>query len=117
MGRTTLTRSNIHHYTSPTHTHTPHAALALAPLHPHTTHTYTSHPACRYDGWVTELADAARVKDLRSPAGIDNLLYSADTYFSCFADLALTSPVDYFKEGKGSLMQVCVCHVGNGCIF
>lgn len=57
---------------------------------------------------MTELADAARVKDLRSPAGIDNLLYSADTYFSCFADLALTSPVDYFKEGQGSLMQVCV---------
>lgn len=25
--------------------------------------------------------------------GLDNLLYSADTYFSCFADLALTSPV------------------------
>jgi len=56
---------------------------------------------------VTELADAARVKDLRSPAGLDNLLYSADTYFSCFADLALTSPVEYFKEGQGSLMQ-CV---------
>jgi uncharacterized protein with NAD-binding domain and iron-sulfur cluster len=47
------------------------------------------------------------VKDLRSPAGLDNLLYSADTYFSCFADLALTSPVEYFKEGQGSLMQ-CV---------
>lgn len=61
----------------------------------------------RYDGWVTELKDAARVKDLRAAAGIDNLLYSADTYFSCFADLALTSPVDYFKEGQGSLMQ-CV---------
>eukprot|EP00882_Tetradesmus_deserticola_P004495 GHRQ01004741.1.p1 GENE.GHRQ01004741.1~~GHRQ01004741.1.p1 ORF type:complete len:590 (+),score=291.33 GHRQ01004741.1:167-1936(+) len=61
----------------------------------------------RYDGWVTELKDAARVKDLRSPAGLDNLLYSADTYFSCFADLALTSPVEYFKEGQGSLMQ-CV---------
>jgi zeta-carotene desaturase len=56
---------------------------------------------------VTELKDAARVKDLRAPAGIDNLLYSADTYFSCFADLALTSPVEYFKEGQGSLMQ-CV---------
>jgi zeta-carotene desaturase len=62
---------------------------------------------CSYDGWVTELKDAARVKDLRSPAGLDNLLYSADTYFSCFADLALTSPVEYFKEGQGSLMQ-CV---------
>ena len=39
--------------------------------------------------------------------GIDNLLYSADTYFSCFADLALTSPEDYYKEGEGSLLQ-CV---------
>jgi zeta-carotene desaturase len=46
------------------------------------------------------------VKDLRSPAGLDNLLYSADVFFSCFADLALTSPVEYFKEGQGSLMQV-----------
>lgn len=27
--------------------------------------------------------------------------------FSCFADLALTSPDDYYKEGEGSLMQ-CV---------
>lgn len=53
------------------------------------------------------MKDAARVKDLRSPAGLDNLLYSADTYFSCFADLALTSPVEYFREGQGSLMQ-CV---------
>lgn len=56
---------------------------------------------------MTELKDAARVRDLRSPAGLDNLLYSADTYFSCFADLALTSPVEYFREGQGSLMQ-CV---------
>eukprot|EP00879_Flechtneria_rotunda_P025719 GHRR01027358.1.p1 GENE.GHRR01027358.1~~GHRR01027358.1.p1 ORF type:complete len:451 (+),score=201.26 GHRR01027358.1:809-2161(+) len=61
----------------------------------------------RYNGWVTELQDAARMKDLRSPAGLDNLLYSPDTYFSCFADLALTSPVEYFREGQGSLMQ-CV---------
>ncbi|EFJ44652.1 hypothetical protein VOLCADRAFT_95071 [Volvox carteri f. nagariensis] len=61
----------------------------------------------RYDGWVTEMKDASRVRDTRSPAGLDNLLYSADTYFSCFADLALTSPVEYFKEGEGSLMQ-CV---------
>jgi hypothetical protein len=89
----------------------------------------------RYDGWVTEmkvraaqlilacarpwplkgpdfsamplpLQNTARVKDLRSAAGLDNLLYSADTYFSCFADLALTSPVEYFREGQGSLMQV-----------
>jgi len=39
--------------------------------------------------------------------GIDNLLYSADADFSCFADLAVTSPADYYKEGEGSLLQ-CV---------
>ena len=38
-------------------------------------------------------------------AGIDNLLYSVDTEFSCFADLALTSPGDYYKPGEGSLIQ------------
>lgn len=32
---------------------------------------------------------------------------SADADFSCFADLALTSPVDYYRPGQGSLMQ-CV---------
>lgn len=37
----------------------------------------------RYDGWVTEMSnDPAKVKDLKGGArGIDNLLYSADTYF------------------------------------
>ena len=45
--------------------------------------------------------------------GMDNLLYSADVEFSCFADLALTSPGDYYKEGEGSLMQ-CVLTPGNG---
>ena len=39
--------------------------------------------------------------------GLDNLLYSADADFSCFADLAVTSPVDYYKDGEGSLLQ-CV---------
>ena len=39
--------------------------------------------------------------------GIDNLLYSADADFSCFADLAITSPVDYYRDGQGSLLQ-CV---------
>ena len=38
-------------------------------------------------------------------AGIDNLLYSADAEFSCFADLALTSPGEYYKPGEGSLIQ------------
>ncbi|KAL6775934.1 ZDS1 [Auxenochlorella protothecoides x Auxenochlorella symbiontica] len=59
----------------------------------------------RYDGWVTELREASNKGE--EPAGLNNLLYSADADFSCFADLALTSPVDYFKEGQGSLMQ-CV---------
>ena len=70
----------------------------------------------RYDGWVTELGDgalqeAAR-RDLARPAGLDNLLYTADADFSCFADLALASPVDYRKEGVGSLLQ-CVLTPGD----
>jgi zeta-carotene desaturase len=70
----------------------------------------------RYDGWVTELGDgaleeAAR-RDVARPAGLDNLLYTADADFSCFADLALASPVDYRKEGLGSLLQ-CVLTPGD----
>eukprot|EP00798_Chlamydomonas_sp_ICE-L_P014105 gene14105-20062_t len=63
----------------------------------------------RYNGWVTELQDKTKMKDLVSKKahGIDNLLYSADVFFSCFADLALTSPVEYYKQNEGSLMQ-CV---------
>lgn len=67
----------------------------------------------RFNGWVTELQDDAKMKmvdgDLSDGkgAGIDNLLYSADAEFSCFADLALVSPGEYYKEGEGSLMQ-CV---------
>jgi zeta-carotene desaturase len=60
----------------------------------------------RFDGWVTELKDPARAKQVATPAGMDNLLYSADADFSCFADLALTSPKDYYREGQGSLLQV-----------
>lgn len=60
----------------------------------------------RYDGWVTELNDTTKVKNLSKAFGIDNLLYSADADFSCFADLALTSPTDYYKPGEGSLMQL-----------
>mmetsp|Transcript_5906 Transcript_5906/g.8392 ORF Transcript_5906/g.8392 Transcript_5906/m.8392 type:complete len:595 (-) Transcript_5906:55-1839(-) len=65
----------------------------------------------RFDGWVTELQDEARMMDVSGDqsdgrgAGIDNLLYSVDTEFSCFADLALTSPGDYYKPGEGSLIQ------------
>jgi len=60
----------------------------------------------RFDGWVTEMQDATERKQLGHAAGLDNLLYSADADFSCFADLALTSPKDYYREGQGSLMQV-----------
>lgn len=65
----------------------------------------------RFDGWVTELDDENRMMDLSGDqsdgrgGGIDNLLYSADAEFSCFADLAVTSPGEYYKEGEGSLIQ------------
>jgi zeta-carotene desaturase len=60
----------------------------------------------RFDGWVTELKDSAERNQLDHAAGMDNLLYSADADFSCFADLALTSPANFYKEGEGSLLQV-----------
>ncbi|MGB3655546.1 MAG: 9,9'-di-cis-zeta-carotene desaturase [Rivularia sp. (in: cyanobacteria)] len=60
----------------------------------------------RFDGWVTEMHDAHKRKQLQQAAGIDNLLYTPDADFSCFADLALTSPADYYREGSGSLMQL-----------
>jgi len=66
---------------------------------------------CRFDGWVTELNDERRMMDVSGDqsdgkgGGIDNLLYSADAEFSCFADLAVTSPGEYYKEGEGSLIQ------------
>ena len=60
----------------------------------------------RFNGWVTELQDAAERHQLDHAAGLDNLLYTADADFSCFADLALTSPADYYRPGEGSLLQV-----------
>lgn len=60
----------------------------------------------RFDGWVTELNDAANRQQLEQAVGIDNLLYTPDADFSCFADLALTSPGDYYKPGEGSLLQL-----------
>ncbi|MDJ0798133.1 MAG: 9,9'-di-cis-zeta-carotene desaturase [Calothrix sp. MO_167.B12] len=60
----------------------------------------------RFDGWVTELEDAEQRQQLNRAAGIDNLLYTADADFSCFADLALTSPADYYRPGEGSLLQL-----------
>lgn len=60
----------------------------------------------RFDGWVTEMQDTEQRRQLNRAAGIDNLLYSSDADFSCFSDLALSSPQDYYREGQGSLMQV-----------
>lgn len=60
----------------------------------------------RFNGWVTELADGSLHRD-GDARGLDNLLYSADADFSCFADLAVTSPADYYRAGQGSLLQ-CV---------
>lgn len=60
----------------------------------------------RFDGWVTEMNDPQARKQVEKATGLDNLLYTADADFSCFADLALTSPSDYYKEGEGSLMQL-----------
>ena len=60
----------------------------------------------RFDGWVTELNDADKREQLEKAVGIDNLLYTPDADFSCFADLALASPGDYYKEGQGSLLQL-----------
>jgi zeta-carotene desaturase len=68
----------------------------------------------RYDGWVTELNEEheSQRRDLNNPTGLNNLLYTADADFSCFADLALASPEDYRKEGEGSLLQ-CVLTPGD----
>ncbi len=60
----------------------------------------------RFDGWVTELHDPAARRQLDQAVGMDNLLYTPDADFSCFADLALTSPSDYYREGEGSLLQL-----------
>lgn len=65
----------------------------------------------RFDGWVTELNSVERMLDIAGDqsdgrgGGIDNLLYSVDAEFSCFADLAVTSPGEYYKAGEGSLIQ------------
>lgn len=59
----------------------------------------------RYNGWVTELQDLEKSRQLRRAVGLDNLLYTPDADFSCFADLALASPEDYYIEGQGSLIQ------------
>lgn len=60
----------------------------------------------RFNGWVTELEDEEHMRDLSQAHGLDNLLYTSDASFSCFADLALTSPADYYRAGQGSLVQL-----------
>ncbi|WP_338038145.1 9,9'-di-cis-zeta-carotene desaturase [Neosynechococcus sphagnicola] len=60
----------------------------------------------RFDGWVTELHNQAERQQLEHAAGLDNLLYTPDADFSCFADLALTSPGSYYRSGQGSLLQL-----------
>lgn len=62
----------------------------------------------RYDGWVTEMQEAQQAVHAGNSApaqGLDNLLYSADADFSCFADLALTSPVVISKMPKHELRR------------
>jgi zeta-carotene desaturase len=72
----------------------------------------------RFDGWVTELQDDLKMRQINEDLsdgkapGLDNLLYSADADFSCFADLALTSPGSYYKKGEGTLLQ-CVLTPGD----
>ncbi|KAK9691771.1 hypothetical protein RND81_09G218700 [Saponaria officinalis] len=66
----------------------------------------------RYNGWVTELQDIEKSRQLKQAVGLDNLLYTPDADFSCFADLALTSPEDYYIPGQGSLLQ-CVLTPGD----
>ncbi|XP_011091935.1 zeta-carotene desaturase, chloroplastic/chromoplastic-like [Sesamum indicum] len=66
----------------------------------------------RYNGWVTELRELERARQSRQAMGLDNLLYTPDADFSCFADLALTSPEDYYLQGQGSLLQ-CVLTPGD----
>ncbi|KAL3537849.1 hypothetical protein ACH5RR_001215 [Cinchona calisaya] len=51
-------------------------------------------------------------RQLIRAAGLDNLLCTPDADFSCFADLALASPEDYYLEGQGSLLQ-CVLTPGD----
>ncbi|NJN71541.1 MAG: 9,9'-di-cis-zeta-carotene desaturase [Limnothrix sp. RL_2_0] len=60
----------------------------------------------RFDGWVTEMNDPEKRKQLDKAEGIDNLLYTHQADFSCFSDLALSSPSGYYKEGEGSLLQL-----------
>ncbi|PHT39956.1 hypothetical protein CQW23_18810 [Capsicum baccatum] len=59
----------------------------------------------RHNGWVTELQDLESSRQLKRPKGLDNLLYTPNVDFSCFADFALASLEYYYIEGQGSLLQ------------
>jgi len=64
----------------------------------------------RYDGWVTEMSnDPVKVKDLTAARGIDNLLYSADTYFRC--GFGGRGRVHHWGFGG---LRLTVCGVGGG---
>ncbi|CAL5400258.1 unnamed protein product [Camellia sinensis] len=58
----------------------------------------------RYNGWVTELQDLECSRQVRQAAGLDNLLYTPDADFLCFADLALASPEDYYVGADKNLL-------------
>jgi len=65
----------------------------------------------RFDGWIdppSSSSSQAMTTENGDAIVMDNLLYSADADFSCFADLALTSPESYYKEGQGSLLQLVI---------
>uniref|UniRef100_A0ACD5UZB5 Uncharacterized protein n=1 Tax=Avena sativa TaxID=4498 RepID=A0ACD5UZB5_AVESA len=59
----------------------------------------TSSEIIKADAYVAE------IKQSQKAVGLDNLLYTPDADFSCFSDLALSSPADYYIEGQGSLIQ------------
>ncbi|KAH9754125.1 Zeta-carotene desaturase [Citrus sinensis] len=67
----------------------------------------------RCNGWVTELQDLERSRQLRQAVGLDNLSYTPDADLSCFADLALTSPEDYYREGQAILYFRCILTPGD----
>ncbi|KAH9688140.1 Zeta-carotene desaturase /chromoplastic [Citrus sinensis] len=68
----------------------------------------------RYNGWVTELQDLERSRQLRQALGLDDLLYTPHADFSCFADLALTSPEDYYREVSPLLVSFSLFPLSQG---
>ena len=61
----------------------------------------------RYDGWVTGFrCPGGPASGSGDTHGLNNLLYTADADFSCFADLAY-SPEDYRKEERAPCSNAC----------